>query len=282
MPVSSQFVFTGYSLATLCSWGTGDFIGGYAAKRANAFILAALAHACGLILMTTVALLSGGPFPSRTSALWAIAAGLSGGAALGIFYRALASGKMGLIAPTSAVLAAVISVSYGIFTEGLPHTIQLVGFVLAAIGIFLISRPEGGAGRPEGLSLAFLAGLGFAGFFLCMKQTGGSSALWSAALARLSSFVLVCSIVLVGVTERSIQRTGVLLGGLAGCLDVTGTALYVRASQTGRLDAAVVLTSLYPAVTVLLARLLLKEHFTRWKAVGMLAAILAVPMIALQ
>ncbi len=239
MPVSSQFVFTGYSLATLCCWGTGDFIGGYAAKRANAFVLAALAHACGLILMTTVALLSGGPFPSRTSALWAIAAGLSGGAALAIFYRALASGKMGLIAPTSAVLAAVISVSYGIFIEGLPHAIQL------------------------------------------MKQTGGSSALWSAALARLSSFVLVCAIVLVGVTERSIQRTGVLLGGLAGCLDVTGTALYVRASQTGRLDAAVVLTSLYPAVTVLLARLFLKEHFTRWKVVGMLAAILAVPMIAL-
>src|SRR2546430_13549357 len=99
MPVSSQFVFTGYSLATLCSWGTGDFIGGYAAKRANAFVLAALAHACGLILMTTVALLSGGAFPSRTSAVWAIPAGLSGGAAGAILFRAPGTGENGAFRP---------------------------------------------------------------------------------------------------------------------------------------------------------------------------------------
>ena len=115
-----------------------------------------------------------------------------------------------------------------------------------------------------------------------MKQTGESSALWSAALARLASLVLVLVIVLASNAEKKIERKGIIMGILAGCLDVSGTALYVRASQTGRLDAAVVLTSLYPAVTVLLARMILKEHFTRWKTAGMVAAIIAVPMIALQ
>ncbi len=282
MPVPSQLAFTGYSLATIFCWGTGDFLGGYAAKRANAVVLTAGAHACGLVLMTMLALLDGGRFPERTPALWAVAGGLSGGGALAIFYRALASGKMGMTAPISAVLAAAISVAFGMFTEGLPHLIQLIGFCLAAVGIVLISQSEGGAGRPQGFWLAILAGFGFAGFFICMKQTGASSALWSAALSRTASLVLVGAIVVVSGSARNIQRNALLLGGLAGCLDVTGTALYVRASQIGRLDAAVVLSSLYPAVTVLLARLLLKERFTRWKTVGMVTAILAVPMIALQ
>jgi len=280
--MSSPFLFASYGLTTVFCWGVGDFVGGYAAKRANAFVLAAYAHTGGLILMTTLAVLAHAPYPSRNAALWAIAGGASGGAALAVFYRALASGKMGLTAPVSAVLGAAIPVIFAIFTEGLPHAIQLAGFALAVLGIFLISRPEDGVRRPEGLSLAVLAGFGFAGFFLCMKQTRESSALWSAALARLASLVLVLVIVLASNAEKKIERKGIILGILAGCLDVSGTALYVRASQTGRLDAAVVLTSLYPAVTVLLARMILKEHFTRWKTAGMVAAIIAVPMIALQ
>ena len=280
--MASAYTFTAYGLATVLCWGTGDFIGGYAAKRANAFVLAFYAHAGGLALMTALAILRHAPYPPRDAALWAIAGGLSGGAALAIFYRALASGKMGLTAPVSAVLGAAIPVMFGIFTEGLPHTVQLSGFGLAVLGIFLISRPEDGVARPEGLSLAVLAGFGFAGFFLCMKQTGGSSALWSADLARLASLALVSVIVIASRAEKTIERQGIGLGVLAGCLDVSGTALYVHANQTGRLDAAVVLTSLYPAVTVVLARLLLREHFTPWKTAGMVAAILAVPMIALQ
>jgi uncharacterized membrane protein len=87
-------------------------------------------------------------------------------------------------------------------------------------------------------------------------------------------------IVLLGRGAREIERRGIAFGVLAGCLDIIGSVLFIRASQTGRLDAAVVLSSLYPAVTVLLARFILREHFTRWKALGMVAALLAVPMIA--
>jgi drug/metabolite transporter (DMT)-like permease len=205
--------------------------------------------------------------------------GLSGGAALAIFYRALASGRMGLTAPVAAVLGAAIPTVFGMFREGLPQTPQVTGFALAVAGIWLISRAEDDS-PPEGIGMAALAGIGFAGFYLCMKQAGDASAFWLAATSKVASFTLTGLIVLIGRGAREIDSPGIAFGVLAGCLDVIGSVLFIRASQTGRLDAAVVLSSLYPAVTVLLARLILREHFTRWKVLGMVAALLAVPMIA--
>jgi len=280
MAAPAQLPSSGFSIAAIFIWGTSDFLGGYAAKRANAFLLTMLAHASGLVLMLVLALSEHSAFPDRSSILWALAAGASGGAALAIFYRTLAEGKMGLTAPVAAVLGAVIPTCFGIWKEGLPHAWQVVGFIVAAAGIWLISRQEDEDGRPEGIGMAVLAGMGFAGFFLFIKQTGESAAFWSAAISRAGSLVLVGLIVLFSQAPKRIDRNGALLGVVAGCLDTLGTAIFIRASQTGRLDAAVVLSSLYPAVTVGLAWLVLKERITRWRVVGMLAAIAAVPMIA--
>jgi drug/metabolite transporter (DMT)-like permease len=279
MPLPSLSASTTFSLAAVFAWGTSDFIGGYAARRTNAFLLTAIAHLSGLFLMTGAALASHSPFPSRTAVIWAMLGGLSGGGALAIFYRALATGRMGLTAPVAAVLGAAIPTVFGMFREGLPQAAQASGFALAAAGIWLISRTEDGS-PPAGIGMAALAGIGFAGFYLCIKQAGDGSAFWIAATSKIASSALTGLIVLVGRGARTIDRRGLGLGGLAGSLDVIGSVLFIRASQTGRLDAAVVLSSLYPAVTVLLARFVLKEHFTRWKALGMVAALLAVPMIA--
>jgi len=270
---------TNLSLAAVFAWGTSDFLGGYGARRANAFLLTAIAHLSGMILMAGVAVATHSPFPTRTAVAWALLGGLSGGGALAIFYRALATGRMGLTAPVAAVLGAAIPTVFGIFREGLPQAAQVAGFVLAATGIWLISRSEDESSR-EGIGMAALAGIGFAGFYLCIRQAGDGSAFWIAATSKVASFTLTGFIVLIGRSIRDIDRRGIALGILAGCLDIIGSVLFIRASQTGRLDTAVVLSSLYPAVTVLLARFVLKEHFTRWKALGMVAALLAVPMIA--
>src|SRR2546426_4212168 len=282
MAPPAQLVPAGFSWAAVLCWGMSDFIGGYAARRANAFFLTTIAHASGGLLMVTLALLNHSEFPSRTSVLWALAAGLVGGGALAIFYRALATGKMGLTAPVAAVLGAAIPTVFGILTEGLPGSVQIAGFGLAVAGLWLISRAEDDS-RPEGLGLAALAGIGFASFFLCIKQAGNGSVstVWIAAASRLASFVLTSTIVLLGRDFR-VTCPSAAFGVVAGCLDVSGSALFIRASQTGRLDAAVVISSLYPAITVLLARLILKEQLTRWKTVGMFAALAAAPMIALQ
>jgi len=237
--------------------------------------------------MILLALSSHAPLPAVPRLLWAIAAGLSGGAALAVFYRALSSGKMGLAAPVSAVVAAGIPTIFAILTEGMPGLLPITGFLLAALGIWLVSRPDD-SGHPKEVTSAALAAIGFAGYFLFIKQagSGGGSVFWIAGVSRFASFLLTLMIVLSmrarPAATRSVEfdtRTAAF-GILAGFMDISGSALFIRASQMGRLDVAVVISSLYPAVTVLLAGLFLHERFTRWKLAGMLAALAAVPLIA--
>jgi drug/metabolite transporter (DMT)-like permease len=268
-------------MAAVVAWGTSDFIGGYATRRANAFVFTTVVNLGGLILVGALASANHGILPTARGAVWALAGGVSGGASLAIFYRALSSGRMGLTAPVSAVLSAAIPTVFSMFTEGLPGRIPIVGFVFAVTGLWLITRAEDGS-TPEGIGLALIAGIGFAGFYLCIRQAGEGSALWMATLTRAGGLIITGLIVVLQGSYRDITASGVRWGVLTGCIDSLGTVLFVLASQTGRLDEAVVISSLYPAMTVLLARIVLKEHFTRWKFVGLLAALAAVPMIAAQ
>lgn len=280
MPAASQLAPAAFSLSATLAWGLSDFLGGYASRRANPFLLTTISHLSGTAFMLVLALMFRAPFPAKSGLGWAMAAGLLGGTALAIFYRALSGGNMGLTAPVGAVLGAAIPTIVDIFTEGLPGPVRIAGFLLAGIGIWLISRTEGPAGRPEGLGLAVLAGIGFAGYFLCIRQAGEASVLWLASVSRAASFLATAAIVLVTRQLKPMNAVGAAWGLLAGLLDISGSAFFIRASQGGRLDAAVVISSLYPAITVLLARFFLKERFSRWKVVGLLAALLAVPMIA--
>jgi len=282
MPYAPQLVPTLFGLISIFCWGTSDFLGGFASRRSDPFVITTLAHGSGLVLMLAIAVGTHAILPGRTSTIWAMAAGASGGVGLALFYRALSTGHMGLNAPVAAVLGAAIPTTFAMLTAGLPRALTIVGFALAAVGIWLISRQEGHSSSKDGLNLSLLAGLGFAGFFICINRTGAASAVWSAAESRIASFVLVGLIALFAGRKKSLERVSTQWALLAGCLDATGTFFFIRADQTGRLDSAVVLTSLYPAITVLLARVVLKEHFTRWKAVGILAALLAVPLIATQ
>jgi len=283
MMIANSNAAAGFALGSMACWGVSDFIGGYATRRANAFVLTTITHLSGTLLMLVLALASHAEFPHGVSILWALAAGASGGGALAIFYRALAQGRMGLTAPVAAVLGAAIPVAFAMTTEGLPGAITTVGFVLAVFGIWLISRTEGGA-KPEGIGAAMLSGVGFAGYFLFIKQAGlaGGSPFWLAGTSRSAAFVLTAAIVALAPHFRGLTSSGVSLGVIAGFLDISGSVLFIRASQSGRLDSAVVISSLYPAITVLLARLFLHEHFSRWKVVGMAAALLAVPLIAVS
>ena len=219
------------------------------------------------------------PVPAAHSMTWAMLAGASGGTALALFYRALSQGNMGLAAPVSTVIGAAIPAVFAIWMEGLPRPLTIAGFALALIGIWLISRPDN-SGVPRGLGLAFVSGLGFAGFYIFMKLAGQGAAPWLAVSSRGTSLAVTAIITVVGRKFRPFYPVGAVVGVLAGCLDATGTMLFIRAAQTGRLDSSVVLTSLYPVITILLARAVLKERFTILKTAGMAAAVAAVPMIA--
>ena len=285
----TQFAPAVYSVTAVFLWGAADFAGGYGSRRANAFVLTAFSHLCAFALMFTIAITHQGVFPSGWSIVWALAAGASGGFSLAIFYRALASGQMGVTAPIAALVGAAIPTLVDIVREGAPSRWTIGGFTLAILAIWLITRPEppnegegdqkASSGRPAGVGMAALAGVGFAGFYLCIHQAAGSP-LWIAAIGRVGSFAATAIAVLATRGPLALDRPRVTLGMLAGFLDICASALFIFASQRGRLDEAVVLTSLYPAVTVLLARLVLKEHFSRWKLLGLLTALAAVPMIA--
>jgi drug/metabolite transporter (DMT)-like permease len=272
------------SVTAVFLWGASDFAGGYGSRRSNAFVLTAFSHVCAFLLMLGFSLTLPGAFPSRTSILWALAAGAIGGFSIAIFYRALASGQMGLTAPIGALLGAAIPTLADIAMEGAPSRWTIAGFALAILAIWLITRPEprgenDETGHPKGVAMAALAGVGFAGFYLCIHQTTGSP-VWVATISRVGSFTATAIAVLATRAPLSLDRQGMGLGMAAGCLDIIACVLFIFATQRGRLDEAVVITSLYPAVTVLLARVALKEHFSRWKFIGLLAALASVPLIA--
>ena len=284
VPSLPQFAPAAYSLTAVFLWGTSDFAGGYGSRRANAFVLTAFSHVCAFLLMLAIAFTQRGTFPNRASIFWAVTAGVIGGFSIAIFYRALASGHMGLAAPIGALLGAAIPTLVDIALEGAPSRWSILGFALAILALWLITRPEAPgendeSGHPKGVAAAALAGVGFAGFYLCIHQATGSPT-WVAAISRIGSFAATSIAVLATRAPLQLNRSATVFGALAGSLDIIGVALFLLASQHGRLDEAVVITSLYPAITVLLARIVLKEHFSRWKFVGLLAALAAVPLIA--
>src|ERR1700692_3798242 len=280
MSVAAQYIPAAYSLTAVGVWGASDFLGGVGARRANAFLFTAIVHMSGMVAVGAVALATHAAFPENASLAWSVLAGAVGGFALAIFYRSLAQGNMGLIAPVAAVLGAAIPTIVTAFSEGVPGYRRVLGFLLAGIGVWLISRTEAGAGHPEGLGMAVLAGIGFAGFYLCVHRAGNANALWVAACSRSGSLLVTGVVVLFGKHFRAVPAPVLGIAILAGILDVSGTAVFVHASQIGRLDDAVVLSSLYPAITVLLARIFLHEHFSRAPHLGIVAALAAVPMIA--
>ncbi len=280
MSLAAQYIPAAYSLIVVGVWGTSDFLGGVGARRVNAFLFTAIVHGSGLVVIGALALMTHAPFPGTVSLLWSLVAGMLAGVSLAFFYRALACGNMGLVAPVAAVLSAAIPAIVTAFGSGFPGIRQGIGFILAGIGVWLISRTEGTVGRPEGLGVAVLAGIGFAGWYLCAHRAGNSSALWVAVCSRFASLLVTGAFVLFGRHLRAVPLPVLAIAVVAGILDITGSVVFISASQIGRLDAAVVLSSLYPAVTVVLARVFLHEHFSRARTIGMVAALVSVPMIA--
>ena len=213
--------------------------------------------------------------------------GLAGALGLIAFYTALASGKMGIAAPVSAVLTAMLPVLFSALTAGLPGPLRLGGFVLALLAIVLISRPDHTAEeRPQGIGLAVLAGVAFGCFFILISRIGPDATFWPPAVARLTSVVSLLLVLLLRRQPMQQQLSGVrrvaLLVLLAGTLDTMGNVFFVPAGHSGRLDVAAILSSLYPAATVLLAAVVLRERVTRMQTVGILLVLLAIPLISAQ
>lgn len=270
----------GLSLAAAVTWGAADFSGGLATKTVNPFRVVALAHATGLLFMLTLAIAMHDPVPARATFVWGAIAGLVGGIGLAAFYKALAIGTMGVNAPLSAVITAMVPLLFSFVTEGVPRVIQIAGFSLALASIWLIASPHAASSRSRGLGLALVAGFGFGGFLLFIKLAGAQSVFWPLVAARAASTLFMLAVVVIVGASSSVSRTSLLYIVAAGILDSGANALFVAAAHRGRLDVAAVLSSLYPATTVVLARIVLKERLSSLQFGGMILAIVSVVLIA--
>ncbi|GAC1356749.1 MAG: DMT family transporter [Ktedonobacteraceae bacterium] len=278
--MSHVFATVIFGLAASLFWGSGDFSGGLASRREKATTVVLAAYTIGCVLLVMLALLWKEPFPSPLDMLWGGLAGVAGAIGLIAFYSALSIGRMGIVAPISAILTAGIPVLFSAYTEGLPSLLQWGGFVLALLAIGLISRPERTKGRPEGIGLALLAGCGFGCFFILISRVSPTATFWPLSVARFTSVLVLLIVVRIRQQPHLPKKTVAPLVLLAGVLDALGNAFFVLATHVGRLDVAAVLASLYPAATVLLAALVLHERVTRIQTLGILFALIAIPLIS--
>jgi len=186
---------------------------------------------------------------------------------------------MGLAAPVVAVFSSGIPAAVTMVREGSPGATRLIGFALAILGVSLISHTPDKTEKRV-LTLAVLAGCGFAMYSLSIRQAGSGSAMWIEVHSRMAALLVTAVIALCGPRMVRVAQSAGFCAAAAGLLDTIGSVAFVRASQLGRLDTVVVLSSLYPAVTVFLALIFLRERLTRWKALGACATIVALPLIA--
>lgn len=268
-----------FGLLSAASWGGGDFCGGLATRRASVLRVLPVSALGGMLPLLALALITGEARPAAAGVLWGLCAGVFGTLGLATLYRGLAVGRAAVVAPTSAVVAAALPALWGAASEGLPGPLRLAGFGLALAGVWLIAQSGGEQRGTSGLPLALLAGCGFGGFFILIDRAGESGTYWPLVAARL---VTLTGSLGAGLLARPAGGVGAALrlALLSGALDAGGNAFFVLAGQAGRLDVAAVLSSLYPATTVLLARLVLGERIAPPQGAGIVAVLAAIGLIA--
>jgi uncharacterized membrane protein len=269
------------ALAGAVFYGLSDFFGGLFSRRTSAWAVALVASLAGAVFVFAAALFIDGD-PTRRDMLWGVAAGIGNGFGTAFLYRGLAGGRMGVVAPISAIGAAVVPVAAGLLGGERPAGLVWLGILVALPGIWLVSREPSVAVSPAsgGVLDGTLAGLGFGSLFAALGQIPDSAGLFPLALNQL---VASAAIVALAVAMRAPwlpRDRPALVGILCGALGVSATVAFLVATHHGDLSVSAVLASLYPAFTIVLAATVLKEHIHRAQAVGLVLCAAAVALVA--
>lgn len=278
-------------LLVAAAYGSADFFGGLSAKKASVSAVVVLSQVLGLPLLAVLVVVAGGEVTAKVFMLGGLA-GAVGGVGLVCLYRGLSIGRMSVVAPITAVGAAVVPVAWGLLRGERPGPLALVGVGLAIVAVGLISRTGDevvdGSHAPEPtdearpyLLLAIVAGVAFGGLFVLLAETGDDAGFWPLVAARITSITLL---VIGGLATRQSfapgGRAALAPIAAAGVLDMTANAIYLLAARRGLIALVAVLSSLYPASTVLLARLVLKERLLGLQVAGLGLAAAGVTLIA--
>lgn len=279
-------------LAAAATYGAADFAGGLVSRRVNPLCVVFVSQVAGVLLLLVALPIEGTSF-DLNAVWWGAAAGVVGGGGVVFLYRGLSRARMSVVAPITAVEAAMIPVLYGLVAGEDPGWLALAGIAVALLAVALVSAPreddtpEAAEGAPRsgrlaqpGVTDALVAGLGFGGFFIFLSHAGQDTGMWPLIGSKMSSITLVALAALVArYSLRPVPGTwsGILVAGL---LDVAANVFYLLASRAGLLTLAAVATSLYPASTVLLARIVLHERMSGGQLAGLALVVAGVAMMA--
>ena len=275
------------ALGSAVLYGSADFLGGLASRRANTLAIVVASQGCGLTVLVLSLPLWPAATPTTPDLVWGGVAGLAGGVGVALLYRALAVGRMAVVAPTTAVCAVMIPVVTAVLLGERLAPLTLLGVALAIVAIVLVSQQKAAAGSvaaragalPPGVGLALQSGVAIGLFFLALAETRAEAGMWPLVAARAVSVTLFGVIALIAARPLRLAAPVARIAIAGGSLDMAANALYLLATRYGPLSVAVTLSSLYPASTVILARIVLGERLNGWQITGVACAALAVALI---
>jgi drug/metabolite transporter (DMT)-like permease len=276
------------ALLSAVLYGAGDFVGGLTSRRASTLAVVFVSQVAGALALLAVLPWLPPADASRTDFVWGAVAGLAGGIGVALLYRGLAIGTMSVVAPTTAVCAVAIPVAVSIILGERPGAVTMVGIGIALIAIALVSQsatpapatPDHKPHRAPALMLAMASGVAIGVFFLALARTSRGAGVWPLLAARGASAILFAGLAFVtGHGALRMPRAVLPLAIGGGMLDMAANGLYLLATRRGALSIIVTLASLYPASTVVLARIVLHERLTWIQIGGVAACLLAIVLI---
>lgn len=270
-----------WSLLAATSWGSGDFFGGVAARLGRATAVAAASQAVGIVTVAVLAPFVSGS-PTGADMAWGAVAGISGGVGLLLLYRGMAVTHLGLVAPVSAIGTAAFPLLFGVATGERPSKLEMAGLLVGLAAIWLVSYQRGGRSGTSvaGLIYGLGAGAGFGGLLIGLSRIGEDAGVWPLAATRLTGTLIVLAIAVAGGEALRPKKASWRAIVPAGSLGVVGNVFFLFAAE-GSLAVAAVIGSLFPAATVLLARVVLHEKLTPPRLLGLAAGVGAVALISL-
>jgi drug/metabolite transporter (DMT)-like permease len=280
--MNSEFLGVTFGLCSALCWGAGDFSGGVSSKRNNVFSVVLFSQLMGVALLVGLAMAFQEVVTDPYYLVWGGIGGIFGMLGLLALYSALSLGNMGIVAPISAVITAILPITVSFLQEGLPGSSQLAGFGVALVAVWVLTY-SGGFSQTDrkGIFLALASGLGFGLFFICIDRASEEIVFLPLVSAKVVSVTVLLIIMAVRKQRLAPPRYQLPVVLLAGLFDAAGNGFFALASQLSRLDVAAVLASLYPASTVILAWLLLKERLYSRQWLGVAFAAGALVLISL-
>lgn len=279
-------------------YGLADFAGGYASSRSKTLPVLVVSQSAGLFLAFCALLIFWPGLPSSRDLLWGMAGGFCGALGLFFLYRGIATSLVAIVSPASALVSAILPLGFGLLMGESPSPLAKLGAALCLPAVLLLSwqkKTEGGKSVPSALFQGTVAGLGFGGFYIFISRASPGSGLWPAIASRGTSLCLFALALLwlsrkkgpdkAKAHEKTLlgiprSNLGVTCG--AGMADMAANVLFLLASRSGLLSLVSIVTSLYPAPTVILGRIVFKEPIPPSRALGLVLAITGVVLISIK